>query len=748
MNSRIIIVILTLSALFLFSCAFGINDPTPAAGENRLQITAEGFGNDSSRGLGPTLTSVTVELTSASFTTQPDLMTLESIDGRRWTGSIDLSAYGVTGASVPVLFKARGYTADGAEVIYGEASQTVNNSGGISIPVDLRHTDWTWRNVNGPHDWLSIAGSSDGQRLAAVERNGYLFLSSDYGASWTRRPVGDNGWYSVSCSDDGSVLAVCSQWACIFTSGDYGTTWTLCENSDAFAWRKVILSANGQYFAAVPYETSVLCKGRYESGTWTLSSTISDERIFESAFISDDGQKIVATAWDDSVYVSGDGGWNWTQSLPGVSGNWRGLAGSPDGTYLAVTEQWEGEGGGVWTSADGGENWIKRSAAILYGMYITVSDDGGRLVVVENNQETGGSIHASSDSGENWTELSSAGTGYWRAVTASDTGTYIAAVEDDSGTGGSIRTSENGGASWTESAVSGTENWDAIACSGDGMKLAVLSRNGEGYITMSDDGGVSWGANTASGNRLWQDIAISLDGDVLAAVPSSGFISTSANGGGSWNEYAGTGTLSWASVAVSPDGTVITAGTAGGSLWISENGGAFTEHAVPGITSVALSGDGGTIAVTDNRYPGGYIYISMDGGNTWNVQIDPSIQGWTSVAVSGDGTKIAAAATGLDWVGGHPWYGEWNGSGWDWTERTSAENRTWYKTVMSSDGTKLFVSGYTMGSGWFATSTDSGLHWTTRTVPGADEWFSVACSSDGSKVAAVPYEGGIWTSGY
>ena len=81
-----------------------------------------------------------------------------------------------------------------------------------------------------------------------------------------------------------------------------------------------------------------------------------------------------------------------------------------------------------------------------------------------------------------------------------------------------------------------------------------------------------------------------------------------------------------------------------------------------------------------------------------------------------------------------------------WTEDTASPGSTkgWYSITSSSDGTKLAAVVYN-GNIW--TSTDSGATWTENTSVGSTKgWVSITSSSDGAKLAAVVSNGNIWTS--
>ena len=77
-----------------------------------------------------------------------------------------------------------------------------------------------------------------------------------------------------------------------------------------------------------------------------------------------------------------------------------------------------------------------------------------------------------------------------------------------------------------------------------------------------------------------------------------------------------------------------------------------------------------------------------------------------------------------------------------WTEDTSVgASETWRGITSSSDGTKLAAVVYN-GNIW--TSTDSGATWTS--VGATQTWDFITSSSDGTKLAATVKSGKIWTS--
>jgi photosystem II stability/assembly factor-like uncharacterized protein len=68
-----------------------------------------------------------------------------------------------------------------------------------------------WTNFNGSSGqnyWRAIASSSDGSKLAALVNNGYIYISTNSGFTWTQQTsAGARNWYSIASSNDGNKLA-------------------------------------------------------------------------------------------------------------------------------------------------------------------------------------------------------------------------------------------------------------------------------------------------------------------------------------------------------------------------------------------------------------------------------------------------------------------------------------------------------------------------------------------------------------
>ena len=208
-------------------------------------------------------------------------------------------------------------------------------------------TGYDWSQVATSRDWTSITSSSDGTKLAAVVNGGYIYTSTDSGATWTQRTAsGSRYWYSITSSSDGTKLAAVVDSGYIYTSTDSGATWT-------------------------------------ERSPVTASTT----RTWYSITSSSDGTKLAAVVRDGYIYTSTDSGATWTERSPvtaSTTRDWRSITSSSDGTKLAavVHALWNANGY-IYTSSDSGVTWTESTASgSRYWKCITSSSDGTKRAAV------------------------------------------------------------------------------------------------------------------------------------------------------------------------------------------------------------------------------------------------------------------------------------------------------------------------------------------------------------------------------
>jgi len=284
-------------------------------------------------------------------------------------------------------------------------------------------------------NWLSMASSADGTTLAAVGSYGWLYLSTNSGATWLPATTGTNGpeptrpWTSIACSAEGSKLVAVANFNPIFTSTNFGRTWT--SHGPAATWNAVASSANGVKLVAVDYNMGRIHISTDSGNTWT--PTTSPARRWRSVTCSADGTKLVAgsdygTNYSDlpSIYTSTDSGATWKVTTAPHQ-PWQTITSSADGTKLAAGVY----GGLIYLSADSGATWAPAGVPSLRWGGIASSADGARLAAAASE----GSIYVSADWGRTWLKAN-APTQQWQTVASSADGIKLAAGIYDLSSGG------------------------------------------------------------------------------------------------------------------------------------------------------------------------------------------------------------------------------------------------------------------------------------------------------------------------
>jgi photosystem II stability/assembly factor-like uncharacterized protein len=294
--------------------------------------------------------------------------------------------------------------------------------------------------------WLSCSISSSGKYQTAVEEFGDIYISSDYGVTWTNSyNMGNAPTNCISMSFSGQYQTA-SNGVNIMVSNDYGSTWTetySVGSTQIF----VCISLSGRYQLVISSGDSIyrstdfgVTWNRYDNeNTDIYNSIVSFPSI--GVCMSYDGryQTIVC----ENIYRSNDYGVNWstTTILTDEDGgiwddhNWYGVSMSSDGRYQ-VTVEVIGE---IYVSTDYGENWAKVDAPIVTDITwqaVSISANGQFMTAVAK----GGGVYYSSDFGVTWTKNSNPDLDNkeWSCVAVSSNAQYqLAAVY-----GGSIYTSK------------------------------------------------------------------------------------------------------------------------------------------------------------------------------------------------------------------------------------------------------------------------------------------------------------------
>ena len=282
-----------------------------------------------------------------------------------------------------------------------------------------------------------------------------------------------------------------------------------------------------------------------------------------------------------------------------------------------------------------------------------------------------------------WRNITIPGRGDISESRVSPDGSKLFVLQKDLASGRvNLLVSANDGASW--STFVAPEDANRLLVNSDGSKLVVRGKHGENAIYISTDGGRTW----TKRNQFVADTArvlMSPDGSTLVKYWEHSLyndpIAVSTDDGNTWvpkgSEYpdyvfnsgkmarrSNDGTLrqstdygmTWSTVgssidrtSFSPDGKSVFDGfrtsVDGGVNWNQ-----LPEYPINDIRDVVLSGisnDGKKLFATFDGTPTVPVFVSSDGGKTWQKWGDEGVS-FSSVSMSADGSRVFATSQFTD----------------------------------------------------------------------------------------------------
>lgn len=172
---------------------------------------------------------------------------------------------------------------------------------------------WTWnsgtwnnRTNAGTRRWSGASASTNGTSLALVDQrtSGYVYISSDSGATWVTRKqaTGSQAWNATSMSGDGTSIALVGVIAdSIYISSDSGATWTARTGAGSEAWSAISMSTDGSKIVAADGSAGYIWLSSDYGSTWSSSSVGTGAKNWLSVAISGSGN--VMLGGTDAGYV-------------------------------------------------------------------------------------------------------------------------------------------------------------------------------------------------------------------------------------------------------------------------------------------------------------------------------------------------------------------------------------------------------------------------------------------------------------
>lgn len=267
-------------------------------------------------------------------------------------------------------------------------------------------------------------------------------------------------------------------------------------------------------------------------------------------------------------------------------------------------------------------------------------------------------------------------------------------------------------------------NWNSLAMDDDGSVIVVAGQGGA-IPSVSTDYGMTWVPRKPTGSYTpftAGDLCATTNSDGTfmaisnpwpnASQGGRGRIWTSTDLGVSWTERRPTGTnvsANWKGISCSRDGLTVL-------VWCDTVGGS---------------------------YVGKKIYVSIDGGVTWNDRTPPPPIWW----YLNDPLRSACSSNGsamMIWndSGGRVYRSDDQGLSWNYLTLVAATTGSW-SGAMSADGVVCYAFDRTGKK--FYKSTNSAVGWSEVACPytGVTNavWGGLSCSGDGSIVTLAGFAG-------
>jgi len=254
--------------------------------------------------------------------------------------------------------------------------------GSIYVSTDFGKT-WSERNVDaGPQNYTGAAMSVDGKNQTVVTTGGLIYTSEDYGQTWNSRHTIGN-YYSVSMTSDGAIQVVVETGGSVYSSYDFGATWAVVsepntQNSvtDNFYF-DIAISSNACFQTIVSYgdidnnPVGYLYVSKDYGQNWELKRT--DLTVpYMSVAMSSDGKYQTAATFGANLVVSVDYGTTWQEIILGGGPKYfASVAMCSTGKIQIAASQDEG----LYISTNHGVDWTLYSSALM--IYdIAISSDG------------------------------------------------------------------------------------------------------------------------------------------------------------------------------------------------------------------------------------------------------------------------------------------------------------------------------------------------------------------------------------
>jgi photosystem II stability/assembly factor-like uncharacterized protein len=597
--------------------------------------------------------------------------------------------------------------------VYGSYKIRAVNANGNSGPTDAA---LAYILNNGEYYTKVLFSSNNQYAIAYKFANGgtdEAAVSSNGGLTWTTitPPVGYCN--DVAMSLDGGYMYYISESSGVFLSTNYGATFSQLSSAPVSPV-SIVCNSTGQRVFVQSYDDNRIYASDNAGTTFTQGADIGS--FATSMACSDSGDYLYITD-SINVLISTDYGLTINTNNIGYSNN---VACDQTGKLVFVSAA-GGSGRGILVSVDYGATFVETIYSNNNGddvINVMCDSLGNRLISLTSS----GTVRVSYDAGTSWSDLppiiGQDLTSSWSGVSISPDGTrYVSSI----GTPGTFIKTEGTPDVAPVWNVLNNVSYQNGSISVDNQHIVAKSFGSSG-VAYSSNAGESWNEALAFGtvNR----VVANPTGQFVVAMMDDGqapYFSTDYGSTFDITTLTPVGSVPSVYAAINADGTVITTVASDGYVYKSINSGTdwantyqFTNGDINGMCASASLDQ---IYIAFYSYDDGFasIYVSNDMGTVWTkASSNLSSSNITSIACNQSGRNLVIS-TYNDGV-----YRSTD-NGVTWTHLSTPMNMIATSIVSNSTGNRLVVTdGDTL---WlYYVSIDSGETWTTLCTP--DTWWN------------------------
>jgi phage pi2 protein 07 len=300
-----------------------------------------------------------------------------------------------------------------------------SNSGGIYRSTFCDPSQFWVNSKSYANIKLSSVAVGDNNKCITCDKNGKLYLGSNYGTNWS--VITDSNlptiglWKNVSSSRDGTIMFALETDGYVYYSVTSGETWQKTNlGKGQWSYSAISDNINNMYTVAIVDYRGYIQIGSLSGSNVTFKIATVDKRPWTGIAISNSGLSIVAVASNGfAIVTSTDRGETWKITCAPYT-TWQGVVSDSTGTKILAIQY----GGGIWYSNNGGASWKQTSAPNHKWVSICGSEDLCKIIAAAENC----SIYMSFDFGATWLNSNSR-ISNWTGVACTSSGINAIAVD-------------------------------------------------------------------------------------------------------------------------------------------------------------------------------------------------------------------------------------------------------------------------------------------------------------------------------